>query len=756
MNFVNRKNERELFKKYLELGEKVFVIHSSKGRGKSAFIKFMLSSNKINFIEVDIQSSYNTTKTLKKLATILDQHSEYYGYISLKKFIQNKNIMSNIVDKVIGIITNDLKTILSNSNSDNYDIYNISQENTYNYLKKVLNSNEICIFIENANFMDEESLLILNNIIKENPKSIFIFESNEKEHDTDNYIDLHSFFNNYRVNYCSIKLEKLNNIDVIEILQNMGDINFENNKEEYLKIECLYTGNLKDFVFHVKNYIPSENSNTLNIEYSLYEKIHSYLDYQQDILYTILNWKTRISHNDLIDFIKNGLKIIDIPKSEIEKSILDFQKNNFLVITNNEITLSDLVKNVLVKDIKNRAIKSSLLKFLTEKVREKNEISTSDYIKYSDVLLNIYLEISVLNLPNLIDYIEVKLKDTLNTNDSEKFFNKIVNALILEPDANGIIDSFIVIAYNYALYEQARALLKAEYRNFSIDKKYILYEAIFLNRLELFSESNEWIDKHIRKFDKKSEPYLIINLIKMMNLKQLDLVQGIDKIQKKIQKNTSLYEHYNIYPYYLRFCSTLSSSNEEKVSLLKQAIDLQKNQNDNVNLSKTYINLCVQYILQKDYNNATTYLQLASQHLGSDKNQTILHCYATIELHKNNIIEKIEENLQDALVTAVNNYDKLAIYNNLLVYYIKTENVKKGILVADNLEILLEKTHYERFNFKIIYNLYLFFNMAYNETKKQKFKKCLIDKKKEYLISKKQEPYLMYLTFWQFPLLEIR
>ena len=53
----------------------------------------------------------------------------------------------------------------------------------------------------------------------------------------------------------------------------------------------------------------------------------------------------------------------------------------------------------------------------------------------------------------------------------------------------------------------------------------------------------------------------------------------------------------------------------------------------------------------------------------------ILHNEATIKFHNNDIDNSIPELLNNAKLTAYDQYDLLAIYNNLLVYYILSDQI---------------------------------------------------------------------------------
>ena len=97
----------------------------------------------------------------------------------------------------------------------------------------------------------------------------------------------------------------------------------------------------------------------------------------------------------------------------------------------------------------------------------------------------------------------------------------------------------------------------------------------------------------------------------------------------------------------------------------------------------------------------------------------ILHNEATIKFYSGDIDEAIPELLNSAKITAYDEYDRFAIYNNLVVYYLLKDRV--GSLecqsIVVELEELISKTSFKRFLDKIYYNLYYY------------YQKCITSKK---------------------------
>lgn len=128
----------------------------------------------------------------------------------------------------------------------------------------------------------------------------------------------------------------------------------------------------------------------------------------------------------------------------------------------------------------------------------------------------------------------------------------------------------------------------------------------------------------------------------------------------------------------------------------------------------------------------------------------ILHNEATIKFYSGDIDESIPELLNSAKITAYDEYDRFAIYNNLVVYYFLKDRV--GSLecqsIVVELEELISKTSFKRFLDKIYYNLYHYYQKMYNLEKMEEYK----NKIEEDIIKNDYEMKLMYETSWKLPL----
>lgn len=133
-------------------------------------------------------------------------------------------------------------------------------------------------------------------------------------------------------------------------------------------------------------------------------------------------------------------------------------------------------------------------------------------------------------------------------------------------------------------------------------------------------------------------------------------------------------------------------------------------------------------------------------------NHMILHNEATIKFHSNQIDEDIPILLNNAKITAYDEYDQFAINNNLLVYYILSNNISnlECQKIVNELEEMLIHTNFKRFIDKIYYNLYHYYVRMFNLEKSNYYKGKLtlsnIDFDDNYNYQ------LIYETSWKLPI----
>ncbi len=767
MKYINRDEERKKLKENIRNNQRIIMVVSETGIGKSSLVSTVLEDEKCNTIRVkaspnDLSSDYSF---IRFLGHNISLKADKYSYSSFEKFVNREKIINttkqNITAGLFYLFFKNSDLIsesLKNKNEETSIIFNQPIELVYKYINSIITQKKLIFFIENSNIISKKERALewalLCDFINQSPECCYILEYNKNE-SSDDYEETIDILKSISTQYYLLEVNKLSGIHIKEILNNTI-----NDTTISLPEDLLIAGNLHEILCFAKDFNDTNINKQDNKKHKIEDIIRNFKENKKAIFYAIYIWKKDIEFNTICDLINNYMNLC-YEKNQIKDIILDFQEKYLLSFEDNEIIIiNDYIKNNIFFNEKGDpvqlAVISSIRKFCADKIKIYSD-NESKANKYRNILLNLSIQYDPINIIGSISYIDYKLKRCINRTEAIDFINKVINSINVNkcsnhPAFNDLCDKLINIAYQNSLYKGTYDLMNLRYKNGYQSGKYILYKSVILNRLERFNESIDWIDSNISRFPKHSEEYVILQLSKMMSLKQLNKKRELEKIYNKLYKNRNSYKSYNIYPYLLRF----SATDKYDISNLKEAVELIKTKNDEINVAQTLINLCVEYTVNKKYDLARNCLEESIKYLGECKNRnsSILQNYASISLKQiieNNGVKcdsSIEQNLESALITADTIYAQLAIYNNLLVYYLINENAYNGIKIAQKLENILNIKEYKRFEDNVMYNLYLFYIMSNDKGK------AIAIKSKIDFFPQNKKPYLMYSTFWQFPLNE--
>ena len=295
------------------------------------------------------------------------------------------------------------------------------------------------------------------------------------------------------------------------------------------------------------------------------------------------------------------------------------------------------------------------------------------------------------------------------------------------------------------MYQQSLSFIN--FISHNIDKV-VFGKALLLNRCEKFDASINYIEKNIVKLDKNSSQYFQLSLILIMNLVQLERREEA----KRIFEELSTQHTHPLYPYLIRLSNVFYSQFSDRIKIVQSITERIFKEQDSEFSGLHAIYLAYLYAVERDVSRAEQSLITARDYFGESLvyNHMILHNEATIKFYSGDIDEAIPELLNSAKITAYDEYDRFAIYNNLVVYYLLKDRV--GSLecqsIVVELEELISKTSFKRFLDKIYYNLYYYYQKMYNLEKMEEYK----NKIEEDIIKNDYEMKLMYETSWKLPL----
>lgn len=758
MFFINRKKELNSFKNNYDKNtenniSQVYIIEANHGIGKSEFIREV--SKYFLYIPLDIFQSDDNEElsTFKRLVLELDKTSSEYGYNDFRTFYSRKTSNAKAVQlllKVTAIFGQafakskeydvDFTTLVDNPIQYEKFILKAQIENLFEYAKYVFSKISIHIVFHHASSIDSGSLDLLCKLITSSSGSVFIFES-------DNYKSSlrieHCLQNSHSISLSKYPLNKLSSEHIETYIQQLlYDLKLQADKiDSSILKESIEKGDLAEISSILKDFNDRLQKDTSAKIRSMKEIIQNLSDKQSVLLILIGYANGKLNLNELKDIVNELTNSFDM-------SDVDFLKKKELIAKNIEyISLSPFVYEILNKKDFMPALKHAVASGL---IKNLNAKLSQDYnSRYIDILVEYYLKNKhFYQLKSLLKKISQRLNKFNTQSERVDYFKKFIDNRheLYESDRKFSI-IFAKIAYKANLYFQA-----LEFINLvdDVDDDTIFLKALVLNRCEKFRESKKYINKNLIELDKQSSNYFKLSLVLIMNLIQLNEREEAITIYEELRS----YTQEPLYPYLIRLSNVFYDDFEERLAIVESITEDFYKSNDDEYSGLHAIYLAYLYALTQQPELAEKSLSIARSYFGNNLiyNHMILHNEATIKFHNKEIDEDIPTLLNSAKVTAYDEYDQFAINNNLLVFYILSNNISnlECQKIVLELEDMLENTNFMRFVDKINYNLYHYYVKMYNLEKSEYFKKKL-----SLANIKCDDTYkykLIYETSWKLPI----
>lgn len=761
MKFINRKEElRNLQKDYtnnLNRGlNQVYIIKADSGVGKSEFIKEISKKLNLSFIEVFPLDDSNDFSTFKRFVIELDKISSEYGYDDFKEFYTKKMTSDKAIkillkisaifgkafigtffkDNNIGLEVSeiDLPSLIEEPTQYETFVLKAQVENLFEYANYVLKQRKLSILYSQASQIDRSSLDLFNKLIVTSQQCLFIFECDDNR--VEQYLKNSSkfFLKTYHLN-------RLSNEHILHYIQQLTEeleLHYEQIDFTILH-DSIEKGDLAEISIILKDFDDRVRlDRTVKLQ-TIKQIVEELSDKQTALLILLSLTKNRLAQVDLMEILSQLY-------GEFDSENIDFLVNKDL-LERNHSSLSipnfiDMVVSPTTFSPKLRlALSSLLVKYINQKLYETNNA------EYLDILVDHYLlHRQFLQLKSIFP----KIRERLIRIDSQEgrvaYFEKFN---LIQHDVKTIDEDFILtlvkIAYDANLYQQSLSLIN--FISHNIDKV-VFGKALLLNRCEKFDASINYIEKNIVKLDKNSSQYFQLSLVLIMNLVQLERREEA----KRIFEELSTQHTHPLYPYLIRLSNVFYSQFSDRIKIVQSITERIFKEQDSEFSGLHAIYLAYLYAVERDVSRAEQSLITARDYFGESLvyNHMILHNEATIKFYSGDIDEAIPELLNSAKITAYDEYDRFAIYNNLVVYYLLKDRV--GSLecqsIVVELEELISKTSFKRFLDKIYYNLYHYYQKMYNLEKMEEYK----NKIEEDIIKNDYEMKLMYETSWKLPL----
>ena len=763
MEFINRRDELDKiqneYKQHLKTGKsQVYIIRANSGIGKSEFIKETIKHFSQTPIEILHLDDTENSSTFRRFVIELDKVSQFYGYLDFKAFYTKKINSSKALQLLlkmssffgqafIGMVSkeNGLESIISEVNLPSlipdpreYEtfILKAQTENLFEYAKYVLDHENLYFNFPNASVIDQESLDLLNKLIEKSEGSLFIFECADKKVEN-------SFKNSRNIILRTYQLEKLSDEHIklyINILSNQLALQAEQINFTTLQ-DSIRKGDLSEISLILKDFSERLKENKASKLQSIYQIIENISQTQLVFLLFVFYTKRKLSLTDLREIMLETDKTFSQEDIDflLEKGLLD-QVENFVFLSN---SVSEVIRQETYFKKEKTFVGSILIRFLNLKLSQTNEFV------YLDTLVDYYIcSKFFLQIKLILPKIQERLLNFDSQQGRKEYFEifYLNRQRFIEKDSSFAL-SLAKIAYDANLYYEA-----LEFINLSteVTADIVFAKSLILNRCELFPESIKYIQENIMNLSEQSSQFFKLSLIKLMNLIQLERRDEA----KTIFENIKLQVDNPYYPYLIRISNVFELSFSERLRKVEEIsgriYSLENAEFSGLNA----IYLSYLYAVNDKINDAEEQLNKARDFFGDSLiyNHMILHNEATIKFHNNDIDNSIPELLNNAKLTAYDQYDLLAIYNNLLVYYILSDQIAdiNCQMLVYELEDLLNETSFKRFIDKIYYNLCHYYYRMYNSEKVEMYCNKLADNQIKNFSDYKMK--LMYETSWKLPL----
>ncbi len=758
MFFINRENERMSFKINYEENtqnnvSQVYIIEANHGVGKSEFIREVSKYFSNYPLEISQSNENEELSVFKRMVLELDKTSFEYNYDDFKTFYSKKINSTKAIQLLLKITAIfgqawaksknfdvELTPLIDDSIQSEKFILNAQTENLFEYSKYVFTTVHMHVIFHHALIIDSGSLDLLSKLITLSKGNVFIFESDTVE----SSLRIEQYLQNSHNIFCKkYVLDKLSNIHIQKYIQrSLSDLKLGTDHiDSSILKESIEKGDLTEISSILKDFNDrSKKDNSTKIRST--KEILQSLSSKQSALLILINYsngKLNLSElKDIINELNDSFIMSDVDLL-LEKKLVE--KNN------DYISLLPFVYEILsIKEYMpslKYAVASALIKNLNTKLLQNYNN------RYVDVLVDYYLRNKqFFQLKSLLPQISQRLKNFNTQAERIDYFKKFVRnrQSLYENDKNFAI-LFAKIAYDSNLYFEAMDFIDLVS---DVDDDTIFVKSLILNRCENFIQSKEYIKSKLNKLDKQSSIYFKLSLVLMMNLIQLNERDKAEIIFNELKS----YTQEPLYLYLIRLSNVFHVDYKKRLEIIESITnDFYKTQ-DNEFSGLHAIYLAYLYALTKQPERAEKSLSEARDFFGNNLiyNHMILHNEATIKFHNHEISEDISVLLNNAKITAYDAYDQFAINNNLLVYYILSDNISSLECqnIALQLEEMLNQTDFKRFVDKIYYNLYFYYVKMYNYEKSEYYKTKLLQENVKYEDTYKYK--LMYETSWKLPI----
>ena len=373
---------------------------------------------------------------------------------------------------------------------------------------------------------------------------------------------------------------------------------------------------------------------------------------------------------------------------------------------------------------------------LHEFLKNGIEAKTSFYIskqKATILLLQLYKKYDFELIIDLLDEVEELSRNELSVNNVWEILKIIVDATSQKASSYiQIYMKIIQICFNCELYENGLKCIELLEMCSTIDiPSFYIYKCLFLSALDRHNESIVVACTIQTICKNNSRVNLNAKLILLNNNRSINNAIECKKIGKNIEQHSE-YKNYPEYGYFLRL-AYLYLNRQTSIKRVKESVKFFNEINNVVQEGKSLITYANHLAVTGQLREAKKALSKAERKLKNTKYgyHMLLVNKAAIMLLDNDFSEGIWDLLDQAELSAVVPFDKLAILNNKLIWCMENKAFTKTDLIVNQIKRLFTFEPDKHLHSFINYNLYLFYSDLKVTSEAEKFYKKA-DEMKEY------------------------
>lgn len=658
---------------------KILLIYSDTGIGKSSIIKKTSHTSALTVpiitVETPPTNNLDVVENGYYISYIAEGISQYFQEkrFSFSNFLslglsnqQQKNTLSNFVEDLTNLPSAVFKllcerVLLINDSDCNKMLFSSDYNNILvvtEYIKFMMKKFKFVLNINNIQNADTLSLQQLKKIMSILTGQYFIFEFTTQDDVKDNLTYVSQFFENV----AKIDMFKVENLPIEYALKiiNLTDIDKIADVEEFYK--NVAKGNLyKLNIYH------DEAMGMSSIKYSkdpIKANIEK-LNYQQKLILAIFcinEGEIKITeYNEILEYIsKNGNYFISHEEIEfLDKFIIKEDESYKLlhasIIDSFDMSVDNFAALVAFK---------FLLDFFSAQI---NRPEITLYLKNKYIIKRIKI-CSKFDPSKILEYLH-EFKTVVVSSVSEQQGSKILQSIFysLQSSEEAIKLHIIHIAYQVGFYSCAFELLNKLVIN--TDTK-LMFECMLLNRLDRHDEVIRKCSELLKQGAHTDNFVLIINMIKMLSERSLNKEKEYVKTFRKIffrKKYNKCYE----YGFLLRN-SQIVYSYLDSLKYIKKSISFFMEKASPRDAACSELTYSVQLARLGLIEDALTHFEhIKDILLASTFEKHIVYLnQSSLELLNGTSNENTLILLEKAALSATTNFDKIAILNNKLCWYI--------------------------------------------------------------------------------------